>query len=1183
MSVIYQVIQSAFRGRILACALINNGHINVDEFFADSFSIFERKQLVLLSEHTLFKTYATFHVDLMKFAGAACDEEVHQRFYIQCKGNVIDTETDLRAWFDVNIVHVCKVRLDEFMAVESGWSLHAIDSLHIYNNYHEPIRGSSYIELPRNIALKNAIVNVQNLNDEMCFMWAVLSAIHDVQENPENVGSYMEFMDQLDFSGIRFPVEVSDIARFEAQNDWISINVYVVNENGIFGVHRLTSQIKEKHIHLLLLHAEINDTNAIGPLNSHFCWIKDLNRLLKKQASKHNGPIFLCDRCLHYFYSDMKLRNHLIDCMKQNECAVRLPPVSHNVLRFTKFNKKLRAPFCIYADLESILLPANEGDAFCVGGNTHAYQKHEACAIGFYLKCSFDDSISFFRSYTGADCIEWFCKQLYGIYELVHPIYMNIVPMHMSAADEKAFKEAKFCHICLKSLQIKHFKDEAIVRDHSHFTGKYRGAAHAQCNIGYQESRSIPVIFHNLSGYDSHFIIRELATSFKGDISILPHNDQQYISFTKTVKASEKKNHRLNNGRTLIRFKFIDSFKFLDASLDTLARDLPSNEKKNLHQEFNNINDSNMRLLERKGIFPYDFLDSWEKLHCTELPAREGFYSRLSESHITDEEYQHACRVWNDFAITNLGEYMELYLKTDILLLADIFESFRATLSGLFDLDPANFVTLPSFSFEAMLKYTGVEIELLSNIDHLLFVERAIRGGITQCSKRYARANNQYMDDFDETEKKSFLLYIDANALYADVMLNSPLPIDSFEFIQAENISQEYLLMLLQDQSIGCFIEADLEYPEHLHDHHKDYPLCAEKMIPPRGREEAREYEYPGSSIENEPREKLMLTLYNKKRYVMHHSMFQFVIQQGLVVKKIHRVLRFRQSKFLSSYIAVNTLMRQQSKNEFEKTLWKKNSNILFGKCCERVRSRRNIKLRSQWDGRYGAKNLIARPEFKRVTIFDENLVAVELSATNVLMDKPCFIGAAILDISKLTMAKFHYDFIVREYGNKCEMLYTDTDSFIYMFTGVDDIYAEIKKNICRFDTSDYPRDNIYGIPLKNKKVPGLFKDENCGQPMSEFVGLRAKMYSTRVRGQDAMKKAKGVKRYVLRKTITFNDFYQCIRENCIISREQNSIRSKNHDVYSIRQRKIALSPYDDKRCILADNINTLPWGHRDI
>lgn len=285
----------------------------------------------------------------------------------------------------------------------------------------------------------------------------------------------------------------------------------------------------------------------------------------------------------------------------------------------------------------------------------------------------------------------------------------------------------------------------------------------------------------------------------------------------------------------------------------------------------------------------------------------------------------------------------------------------------------------------------------------------------------------------------------------------------------------------------------------------------------------------------------------------------------------------------MSPYIAENTRMRQLSTNALDKQLWKNNSNILFGKCCERIKDRRIIKLKTEYEGRHGANKLIAKPSFKRLTIFDDNLVAIEMEPTKVLLDKPCQIGAAILEISKLTMAKFHYDFIIPQYGDKCEMLYTDTDSFIYYFKGIDDIYADIKLHIDKFDTSDYAHDNIYGIPQVNKKVPGKMKDENSGEPMSEFAGLRAKMYCTKVKHHDSMKKAKGVKRYVLKKSITFDDYYRCIRENCTITLPQNSIRAKMHNVYTITQNKLALSPFDNKRCILGNNIDTLPWGHYAI
>lgn len=248
----------------------------------------------------------------------------------------------------------------------------------------------------------------------------------------------------------------------------------------------------------------------------------------------------------------------------------------------------------------------------------------------------------------------------------------------------------------------------------------------------------------------------------------------------------------------------------------------------------------------------------------------------------------------------------------------------------------------------------------------------------------------------------------------------------------------------------------------------------------------------------------------------------------------------------------------------------------------ENIRLRLLIKLKSKWDGRYGARNLIAQPNFKRYKIFDEHLVAVHLNQTHMMLDKPIAIGMSILDISKVLMYDFYYSYLKVKYGSNVQMLYTDTDSFILEVL-TDSFYDNMILDIDKYDTSDFAEDNVYKIPRVNKKVPGLFKDELNGEIMTEFVGLRSKMYCVKVAGIEKMKKAKGVKKNVLKKTITFENYMDCIQENCTFTRNQNSIRSKNHIVYTIKQSKMVLSAKDNKRYILSNNIETLPWGHYDI
>lgn len=245
----------------------------------------------------------------------------------------------------------------------------------------------------------------------------------------------------------------------------------------------------------------------------------------------------------------------------------------------------------------------------------------------------------------------------------------------------------------------------------------------------------------------------------------------------------------------------------------------------------------------------------------------------------------------------------------------------------------------------------------------------------------------------------------------------------------------------------------------------------------------------------------------------------------------------------------------------------------------ENIRSRADIKLKSQWDGRQGARMLIARPNFKRYAIFDENLVAIELNKTHILMNKPIAIGLAVLDISKVVMYDFHYNFMKPKYGENISLNYTDTDSFIY-HVKTECFYSDMKQDIEKYDTSDYASDNVYNLPRVNKKVPGLFKDELNGAIVTDFVGLRSKMYCVRTGKIDKMKKAKGVKKYVLKKEISFENYLECLMHNTSITKKQNTFRTKLHNMYTVTQEKVALSPFDDKRYVLSNNIDTLAWGH---
>ncbi|XP_070159767.1 uncharacterized protein [Polyergus mexicanus] len=441
----------------------------------------------------------------------------------------------------------------------------------------------------------------------------------------------------------------------------------------------------------------------------------------------------------------------------------------------------------------------------------------------------------------------------------------------------------------------------------------------------------------------------------------------------------------------------------------------------------------------------------------------------------------------------------------------------------------------------------------------VMFIERGIRGGLSQCSSRYARANNKYMPSYDPSKPSSYMMYFDVNNLYGWAMCQ-PLPYADFRWV--DDISDFNVSAIALDSTTDYILEIHLEYPQHLHDAYADLPFCPTRDKPP-----------------GKQQDKLLATLYDKKRYVIHYSNLQQWKRHGLRIAKIHRVLQFAQSAWLRDYIELNTRFRTRATNDFEKNLYKLMNNAVFGKTMENVRNHVDVKLLTKWDGRYGAEAMIAKPNFHSRSVFSENLVAVELRNREVKFNKPIYVGICILDISKVCLYEFHHEHMLPLYHKNCKIMYTDTVSLIYHIE-CDDVYENMKHDIARFDTSDYLP---YGIPLENKKVPGLMKDENNGAIMTEFVGLRAKIYALRVNSKKDTKKVKGVKRTVIARTITFDDYTRCLRDEIEMTRQQSCIRSKLHEVYTISKTKIALSPYDDKRYIVPDSTDSLPWGHYRI
>ena len=442
----------------------------------------------------------------------------------------------------------------------SSYIFELIDLLEYHLHKISLNRGSSYIDSPIWIKNKGVTINPKNTKNNNCFQYAITAALNyrNIGHHSERISKLEPFSNNYNWKDIEFPSHSKDWRKFECNNKAIALNILYVPYN--------TKEIRQAYI------SEHNDerNNQVnllmitdGTSNWHYLAIKNIFGLLRGITSNHNGD-FYCLNCLYSYRTKSNLKKREKICKNHDFCHLKMPDVDNNILESKPGKKSLKHPFIIYADLECLLLKMNTCNNNLNKSYTTAKALHKPSGYSLLTSCSFYKTENKQTYDNGKDCMKRFCDYLKEYFTRITNYEMK--PMDpLTEEEEESYENQQLCHICEKEFCTDNNKERRKVRDHCHYTGKYRGAAHSKCNLSYKIVKEIPVLFHNGSAYDYNFIIKYLARELKGNSECLGENTEKYISFTIPFKKV------INDKEIKCKIRISDSCRFMQDSLSNLS------------------------------------------------------------------------------------------------------------------------------------------------------------------------------------------------------------------------------------------------------------------------------------------------------------------------------------------------------------------------------------------------------------------------------------------------------------------------------------------------------------------------------------------------------------------------------------------------------------------------------------
>lgn len=633
--------------------------------------------------------------------------------------------------------------------------------------------------------------------------------------------------------------------------------------------------------------------------------------------------------------------------------------------------------------------------------------------------------------------------------------------------------------------------------------------------------------------YDSHFLVRAISKcdDVVHTIDSIPVNTQKFKMIT------------LNS-----RIKFIDSFAFLPASLANLVDTARKSDCPfPVLTQMVDGDEESKRLLLRKGVYPYSLATSIDALDAIrEFPPIESFFSDLTETECSESDHAFAAEVWQRFGCKNMLDYTTLYMHTDVYLLADVMHQFREQIYSSFELDLCNYLSLPHLSMDIMLKYTGAEIELMSNREMAGIIKDNIRGGHAYAGLRHCLA---------EPDGGVTMTYLDVNNLYGDAMMQS-LPIGDYRWLESEEVASYDPLKDASDSAdYGYILEVDLRYPSELHWKHNAFPLAPHNLditdadLSPYSK--ACKTAVGARGARHKAR-KLTATFRDRINYLVHGRNLKYYLEQGLELLKIHRILTFRQAPFIKPFIEMCSLKRMAAKTVAEADLYKLLANSIYGKFIESIDKRMDARFNRSEDR---ATRNATSPLYKGTMVCDEELT-ISFHKKPVTVVRQCWaVGFSILELSKLRMAQLYYSDIQPALGvGNVSVVMSDTDSFLLSVKGhTQDQIMDKLAHIMDFSNFD-PKHRLYSP--ERKRVPGYLKNEMPKTSILEAVALKAKSYALKTE-EGVKATAKGVVGAV-KSRLSFDAFRECYERMTAIRVTQHTINSRKHINRMLRSTKVA-------------------------